>query len=278
MSASSTSSDSLIDRVSALILEVSASEILPRFQALRHDDIREKKPGDPVTIADEAAEEALIAGLGRLLPGSLFVGEEAVHHDPSLMDALASTEDDVWVIDPIDGTINFAAGLPLFAVMIALLRNGEPAAAWVYDPVHEVMATAERGGGTWLDGERVSLSPPAELRRLSGCLHLPRENPDMAAALGRNFAKVGPVLVLHCAGLEYQTMLMNRLHFSIYHGTNPWDQLPGLLLLSEAGGKAAHIDDSAYVAAAPKRSPPLLAAASDAVWCELRDALFGGMG
>src|SRR5215467_2079228 len=94
-------------RVTALIEETAALEILPRFQKLAAGDIREKTPGDFVTVADEAAEAHLTPLLAALLPGSLVLGEEAAAADSLLLDRLLG-EPAVWVVDPVDGTGNFA--------------------------------------------------------------------------------------------------------------------------------------------------------------------------
>src|SRR5215475_8172836 len=98
-------------RVTALIEETAALEILPRFQKLAAGEIREKTPGDFVTVADEAAEARLAPLLSALLPGSLVLGEEAAAADAKLLDRLLDTQP-VWVIDPVDGTGNFAEGRP----------------------------------------------------------------------------------------------------------------------------------------------------------------------
>ena len=95
--------------IADLLAEVARVEIVPRFRALAHGDWREKGPGDIVTIADERTEAALAPRLQALLPGSVVLGEEAAAKDPSLFDLL-SGDHPVWIIDPIDGTANFAEG------------------------------------------------------------------------------------------------------------------------------------------------------------------------
>src|SRR5215475_5254326 len=98
-------------RVTSLIEETAGAEILPRFRKLAAGEIREKTPGDFVTVADEAAEARLTPLLSALLPGSLVLGEEAAAADATLLDRLFDTQP-VWVIDPVDGTSNFAEGRP----------------------------------------------------------------------------------------------------------------------------------------------------------------------
>ena len=112
-----------IDRVTRLIEEAAAAEIMPRFQRLAAHDVREKAPGELVTIADEAVEARLAPLLTDLLPGSLVLGEEAAAVDRNLLDHLLG-EHAVWVIDPVDGTGNFAEGRSAFALMVALVVAG----------------------------------------------------------------------------------------------------------------------------------------------------------
>ncbi len=260
--------------VAAVIKEAAQTEALARFERLQAHEISEKTPGDPVTIADLETERALNRALSSLLPGSVMVGEEAVAENPGLLHALRG-EGACWLIDPIDGTINYAAGVPLFACMVALIVSGEVVGGWIYDPVHDVMAMAEKGTGAYLQGQRVTLGPDPALARLSGCLHLSGYDRDLAATAARNFDAVGPLLVLHSAGLEYQMMLRGRLHYAVYLRTNPWDHAPGQLLLAEAGGHTSRLDGSFYDINIINHPSPLLAAVGEGAWWILRDRLFG---
>ena len=264
-----------ISVVADAIRAVSRAEALSRFQGLAAHEISEKSPGDLVTIADLETERALERVLGGLLPGSVMVGEEAVAEKPALLEALQTGKAPCWIIDPIDGTINYAHGVPLFATMVALVDGGEVVAGWIYDPVHDLMAMAEKGGGAYLDGRRGELGPEPELARLSGCLHLGGYDKDLTATAARNFDKVGPLFVLHTAGLEYQQMLNGRLHYALYLRTNPWDHAPGQLLLTEAGGHTARLDGSAYDINVTMHSSPMIAAVGEGAWWNLREQLFG---
>src|SRR5690606_1101222 len=134
------------EAVAAIVSEVAAAELLPRFRRLAHGEVRDKAPGNPVTVADEAAERALTTRLIDLLPGSLVVGEEAAETDPAIVSRLAG-ETPVWIVDPLDGTTNFAAGLPLFAVIVGLAVAGEMRLACLHDPVHGTTALASAGDG-----------------------------------------------------------------------------------------------------------------------------------
>ncbi|HEY9538637.1 MAG TPA: inositol monophosphatase family protein, partial [Kiloniellaceae bacterium] len=141
-------------KVTALIEEIAAEDVLPRFQALAAHEIHEKAAGEVVTVVDVAVEKRLTARLTDLLPGSLVVGEEAVHAEPALMDQLAS-DAPVWILDPIDGTRNFAHGRPVFAIMVALAQGGESIAGWILEPVSGRFGIAERGAGAWMGGRRL---------------------------------------------------------------------------------------------------------------------------
>src|SRR4051812_46472789 len=143
--------------VAKLLREIALVEVLPRFRQLKAHEIREKSPGDFVTIADEAMEAALAPKLAALLPGSLLVGEEDCARDPSVMKRLASDQP-VWVIDPVDGTANFAEGKEEFCTMMALVERDQVLGGWIYDPVTDTTSYAVKGVGAWSAGKQ--LSPP----------------------------------------------------------------------------------------------------------------------
>src|SRR3546814_17285856 len=113
-----------LERVAAIIRETAEVEILPRFKTLAADEIREKRPGDLVTVADIEAEKRLTRQLTDLVPGSRVIGEEAIAGDEALLAAKAS-DGSVWIVDPVDGTANFAAGRTPFTVVVAYLLDGQ---------------------------------------------------------------------------------------------------------------------------------------------------------
>ena len=117
-------------RVADLIRDVAASELLPRFRNLSKDDIRLKGPGDYVTVADVAAEQRLASGLAKILPGVPVVGEEAVEADAGLVHLIGRPGESCWIVDPLDGTANFAAGRDTFAIIVALVQNRQTVGAW----------------------------------------------------------------------------------------------------------------------------------------------------
>ncbi|MET0340006.1 MAG: inositol monophosphatase family protein [Polyangiales bacterium] len=261
----------LLDDVAALMREVAAAHILPRFRALAAGDVVEKAPGELVTVADREAEHHLTARLAQLVPGVRVVGEEAVAADPSRLAGLG--EGSVFLVDPLDGTANFVAGTACFAVMVALLHEGETAAAWLLDPVTNVLARAERGAGAFLERER--LTPDAHspgVPMLRGAVLSKYMPPSLRTQVEARAPRLGEVLPgLHCAGAEYPALASGRQDFAVFYRTLPWDHAPGALLVSEAGGVAARYDGTPYRPAEDVRG--LLVARNELVWGQVRDAL-----
>jgi len=262
------------DKVAAAIRETAEIEIMPLFGKLAAGDIREKGPGDLVSIADEAAERRLTERLSALLPGSVVVGEESVAADSTVLDRLGLSGD-IWIVDPIDGTLNFCAALPIFAVMVALVRRGEIIGSWIYHPVSREMFSAMRGEGAWLDGARVQVAAAGPLDAMSGALS-PGFVPDESrrAALRRHYLFHGDPGDFRCAGREYSELSRGRRHFTTYHGLKPWDHAPGILLHREAGGYSATMDDGKPYSL-QRHKGPLLAAPDQDSWQDLRALIYG---
>ena len=217
-----------IDRISRIIAETANTEVRPRFRALAHGEVREKSAGELVTVADEAAERVLTRRLRDALPGSVVLGEEAAASDPAVFQLLEGT-DPVWVIDPVDGTGNFARGVPTFAVMVALVRRGETHAGWIYEPVPDRMTVAGQGSGTWQAGTRLTMpAPPREPRELRGTLHASNHGGrDLRRRLDHRRGRVHAIKSQRCAGAEYVRLALGEQHFAIFTKLAPWDHAPG---------------------------------------------------
>ncbi|KJS56173.1 inositol monophosphatase [Streptomyces rubellomurinus subsp. indigoferus] len=255
-----------MDRVAEILAEASAEAVEPRFRALASGEVMEKAPGELVTVADRDAEAIITRRLRELLPVPV-VGEEAVAADPSLALALRS-EPAVWLVDPVDGTSNFVAGRPDYAVMCSLVRSGRTVASWIWQPEFAACYRAELGSGAWRDGERLSRPPaPADAGKLSGILKSRFLDPDHRHRLEANCAAFGEVDPgRSAAGIEYPGVADGRFDFIFYWRTLPWDHAPGSLLVTEAGGVSARMDGSAYRPEAPGCEDGLLVAADPATW------------
>jgi fructose-1,6-bisphosphatase/inositol monophosphatase family enzyme len=231
---------------------------------------------DLVTVADEAAERRSASAVADLAPGALFVGEEAVSADPELLDRLKDADLAV-VVDPIDGTANFAAGLPLFAVMAAVVANGETVAGIIYDPMGDDWVLAEKGGGAWQvrpDGRRARLGfaepvPLAQMRGNASVFYLPESGRGRVLA---NLDKVRMCSNYRCAGHEYRMAAAGHLDFLMYNKLMPWDHLAGSLICQEAGAHVARFDGSQYLPS--HRGGGLLIAANQESWQRLRRDVF----
>lgn len=237
------------ERVGELMRETAAAELLPRFRALAKEDIRMKRPGDVVTVADEASEQRLAVGLARILPGVPVVGEEAVEKDPGLVDLIARPAESCWVVDPLDGTANFASGKDRFAMIVCLVHDTVAVGGWILDVPRGTMAVALKGQGVTLDGTPVRRSKPARPPIGFVGYKVKKEFDRQLPPVRRR--TLGRVSTLNCAGAEYLEVLAGRADFNLYRMTKPWDHAAGTLMVAEAGGEAQRFDGKPYTAAQP---------------------------
>ncbi len=255
-------------RVASLVLEAAETIVLPRHRQLEDGDIQEKQKGDLVTIADLESEKWLTEQLSELLPGSAVVGEEAVFADPGIMKWMTST-DPVWIVDPIDGTWNFAHGKDAFAIIVALRVGGETVMGWICEPALGTMSVGEHGAGVAIDGRPVvfDATEPESVAPMTGTAA--RYLFERASAAGSDI--VSDVFRPSSAGHEYVLMLQGERQFSAYTRLLPWDHAAGSFLLTEAGGVSRLLSGAAYDPAHP--AGDLLSAASLAMWQRLQAAL-----
>lgn len=240
-------------RVAQILSTVAQAEVMPHFNRLRASEVRTKTSAiDLVTDADEAAERAITAALKAAFPGAVVIGEEATAADPSLLDGIA-TAPLCLIVDPIDGTRNFVAGLPLFGTMAGVTMRGEVVAGVIHDPVGRNTAIAVRGEGAWMEAEdggrqamHVAEAPaqPTAMDGLVGITHLPE---PMRSTVARNIARLASFGSLRCAAHEYRLIAGGHSHVSMYNKLMPWDHAAGWLLHREAGGFSAHLDGTEYL-------------------------------
>lgn len=267
-----------LDRLNGILAEAAKREIMPRFRRLAEGDVREKAaPGDLVTEADEAAERFIFAELERAFPGALLVGEEAATRDPAVLARLADAEL-AFVIDPVDGTLNYASDLPLFAVMAAAIVRGETAGAVIHDPILNDSALALRGEGAWLQdsagtSRNLHVGRPVAVAAMNGMASWQYFPEPLRSALPARFPAFAGVASLRCCGQEYRLAAAGRCDFLLYGALNPWDHAPGVLLFSEASGYARMLDGSPYAPGQPATG--LLCASDQESWLQIRSALTG---
>jgi fructose-1,6-bisphosphatase/inositol monophosphatase family enzyme len=259
-----------------LLRDAAIAEIMPRFRNLTAGQIRHKSSvHDLVTDGDEAAELHITAALNAAFPGAMVVGEEGTAKNASVLDGLGDA-DLAFVIDPIDGTKNFASGLPLFGVMASVVQRGTIVAGVIYDPIVDDWAMGLRGEGAWLervDGRRTDLrvasaAAPAAMLGMCSWIFMP---PPLRSVVTANLPRVGGAVDYRTAAHEYRLVAGGHYHFLMFWKLMPWDHAAGWLIHREAGGYGAHFDGSEYDVTHLEGG--LLCAPDADSWRALHDAL-----
>ncbi len=239
-----------IDAVSRVIQEVAHDVIVPRFRALQADDIIHKETAgyadDLVTVADREAEARLTLALLELMPSAQVLGEESAHADAGQL-ALVDADGPLWIVDPLDGTHNFAGGLDGFGVMVGFALGGVVRAAWIYLPIRRELFVAESGCGAWLNGDRIRV--PNDMKgELPRGTYLSRFMPaHLREAVTRALEpRITPASLAGAAAVEYTDVLRGRREFVAYYRLLPWDHGAPALILSEGGGAVEHLDGRPY--------------------------------
>ena len=268
----------LVPQVRDLLITAADSLIVPRFQTLGDDDVRTKSsPTDLVTVADVETEEWLTPRLLELLPGSVVVGEEGVAADGRVLDHLEG-DVPVWVVDPVDGTRNFAKGSDTFVTMLALVQNGIPCFGMIWRPLKRELLWAVQGHGAWKEiqgAEPIKLKTRANvppIDTLTGSVSFKWLDQDDQQRVRKNVDKVSMPKGLGCSGEEYARLAEGRTDYAVFGLLNAWDHCPGLAIVREAGGIDALPSAAAYTTAA--RRERLLVAANQATMTAVRDTLF----
>ena len=257
---------SVLDReILALMRRVNEAAILPLYRALEDAQIEAKAPGDVVTVADRAAEALLTEALAAFEPALPVVGEEAAHADPAVQDALAG---DCWIVDPLDGTRNFARGEPPFGIIIARAEGGVARSGWIYDCLSGRFCAAHEGSGAFIDGERVQAKATGETPPLAAISLIFMEEARREAVRRHVAPHYRLTDIPYCAAEQYPRLALGVNDVSIFERTLAWDHAAGVLWLNEAGGKAARPDGSPYRVDEWEK-PGLLGAASPALWDDL---------
>ena len=229
-----------LEELHELVAQIADEELVPRFAEAER---RFKADGSIVTEADLAVQRRLGAALAERWPAYRLLGEEMSAPEQAAL--LAEPGPGLWCLDPLDGTSNFAAGLPFFAVSLALLRDGAPVLGLVYDPIRRECFTARRGAGAWLNGAPLGQRvPQLELARCIAAVDFKRLAPALAARLAaeppyssqRSFGSVA---------LDWCWLAAGRFHVYVHGRQRLWDFAAGWLILEEAGGRSQTLEGEA---------------------------------
>ncbi|KRT54934.1 Archaeal fructose-1,6-bisphosphatase or related enzyme of inositol monophosphatase family [endosymbiont of Ridgeia piscesae] len=227
----SISSSINLTEIRSLLTQIADAELLPRFQ---HSRIKTKTDGSLVTEADLAMQQQLQQQLTQLHPQIPVLGEEMPSDEQSAL--LADTTQGLWVLDPLDGTTNFATGMPCFAVSLALIRNNHTELGLIYDPLRGECFHAITGQGAWLNGTPLQLNERRST--LGDCIamvDLKRLPPELGCRLVseppyRSQRSIGSI------ALDWCWLAAGRLQLYLHGSSRLWDYAAGRLIFSEAGG------------------------------------------
>lgn len=222
-----------LEEIVPLVKAVAREELLPRFTRTAS---RLKADGSIVTEADLAVQRRLAEILGERYPDIPLLGEEM---DESQQRALlAGSAQGLWCLDPVDGTSNYAAGLPLFCISLGLLVGAEPVLGLVYDPIRDECFTAARGQGAHLNGELLRCQPQRiPVRRCLAMVDLKRLDRGLATELVAR-PPYSSQRYLGSGALEWCWLAANRFQIYLHGQQKLWDFAAGALILAEAGGVA----------------------------------------
>ena len=260
----------LHEPVVALMRQVARDGVMPRFRNLAAHEISEKAANDFVTIADKESELRLAEGLAAILPEAGIIGEEACAADPTILERAGHGLN--WIIDPIDGTGNFASGNPPFGIMIALADAGVTLAGWILDPMTGRLCHALLGGGSHIDGEQVQARESGgdlPIAALAVYFMTEDERADIQRRADGQFAVVD---IPRCAAEQYPRLVLGQNDVSVFARTLPWDHAAGTLFVNEAGGCCQRLDGSPYLVGDMRRG--LLGASSPRLWERAAQQLF----
>lgn len=239
------------DYVLNAVVQATSDEVLPRFRSLAAADVAQKSSAiDLVTQADLLCEKHIVSALLRRFPQALIVAEESYEADRTVISALREA-DLAFVIDPVDGTYNFASGSPAFGTILAVVVRGETVAGLIYDCVNGGHIAAKRGAGAYMmreDGSsaKIAVAPPVLIEAMIGAMGWAFMNEPERSRIAANMSKIHMPITINCSAYEYWLASTGRLHFVGHGRATPWDHLAGVLIHQEAGGYSGRFDGSPY--------------------------------
>ncbi len=253
-----------LEKLGLILQEAAAAEIMPRFAEVARTH---KADGSIVTAADLSMQKRVQQALEEAWPEYGFLGEEM--SEQQQLHVWQHNPEGFWCLDPLDGTSNFASGIPFFSVALALFIDQQPVLGLVYDPVREEIFAAQKGVGAWLNGSRLNSDiPHLPLRRSIGVVDFKRLTRSLGRRLGES-PPYGSQRNFGSSALEWCWLAADRFHVYVHGGQKLWDYAAGTLILDEAGGHSMTLDGEG-VACGEFSSRSVVAALDEALFDEWR--------
>jgi myo-inositol-1(or 4)-monophosphatase len=229
--------------ITALALDLARKAGLIQVRKFRTIlDVQWKGLTDPVTEVDKACEALIIRGIQKAFPGHAILGEETGSHAVEGAQYL-------WIIDPLDGTVNYSHGLPIFAVSIGVYFRGKPLAGVVHAPALGETFVAEKGGGAFCNGRRIRVSRTSDPLRsvlASGFAYQARESGENMREWMHAVRNFQAIRRMGSAALDLCFTAAGRFDAFWEYGLKPWDVAAAGLILTEAGGKITNLQGRPY--------------------------------
>ena len=247
---------SVLDELQTLVRDTARRELLPRFKKVGYTI---KEDGSILTEADMAMHHALQRSLTWRWPDINFLSEEMTQEEQE--ELLNDKETPLWCLDPLDGTSNFAAGVPIFGVCLALIRDGRPVIGIIYDPIRDESFCASEGDGAYLNGAPLFHKPvDFSFSRAIALVDFKRLEKPLASRLIQQVPFGSQRNVGSCA-IEWSWMAAGRGHIYLHGGQKLWDLAAGWLILNEAGGFSQTLDGESVFR--PEMTPRSVVASHD---------------
>jgi myo-inositol-1(or 4)-monophosphatase len=205
-----------------------------------------KRRFDPVTDIDRASEAKVLSIISEHRPEDAILAEESGGTIP---------EGRIWIVDPLDGTVNFVHGIPHVAVSVGLWKGDQPLAGVIYDPLRDECFSASAGGGAFLNGQPIGVSPTADLDLSVTATGFPYDHGDYAdeyaQVVGAVLASVNGIRRFGSAALDLAWVAAGRYEAYWELGIQPWDQAAGIVIVREAGGRVTDMRGAESVPTTP---------------------------
>ena len=232
-------------KIKTLLFDISKKFILPKYKNLSNNDIMFKNKNDLVTVVDINVEEELNKNLLNIIPNSYFIGEEKFSKTPEIINQY-NEKNYCWTVDPIDGTKNYINGKEKFVIMISLTYFKNILQTWIYNPLTEDLVSSRMNYGSYFNDKKLIITNTKNINDSIGSIsskYWDNDKYEKIIKLKNSFKKISSY---GCIGLEYVDIARNIRDFLVLSKLYPWDHLPGILIVREAGGFDSYFTERSY--------------------------------